>query len=173
MIWCFYWVILFVGTLYSFWKSHNGCAWHNLHEPSHLTRFELFFQIYVLFFMPHCFMPFAVLKSKLYLPFLWTTKAPCFLFFGTWPLWGKVAKALLRAPKPKQDLSKETLKMTAEEQNVKETSGNGDSAPAAAPVAQEEDKKTQWRESDFVNSITYTRLYFWATKQFCVVTLNP
>ena len=97
--------------------------------------------------MPHCFMPFAVLKSKLYLPFLWTTKAPCFLFFGTWPLWGKVAKALLRVPKPKDETkTKETLKLVEEEQRKDTSSGNGDSgesAPAAAAsVAQQEDKKT-------------------------------
>ena len=84
--------------------------------------------------MPHCFMPFAVLKSKLYLPFLWTTKAPVFLFFGTWPLWGKTAKALLRTPKPKDDQSAIKPK----------DSGKGDSsASAAASVAQEEDKKIQ------------------------------
>ena len=80
--------------------------------------------------MPHCFMPFAVLKSKLYLPFLWTTKAPVFLFFGSWPLWGKFAKALLKAPKEK------TEPVKSEVQDA--TPKGGDS-----PVAQEDDKKTQ------------------------------
>lgn len=108
-------------------------------------------KVYVLFFMPHCFMPFAVLKSKLYLPFLWTTKMPVFLFFGTWPLWGKVVKALLKAPKPKDanpsnaESKKEVLQVVEEERKLKETSGtmdSGESAPATtAPVAQE-DKKT-------------------------------
>ena len=97
-------------------------------------------------------MPFAVLKSKLYLPFLWTTKMPVFLFFGTWPLWGKVVKALLKAPKPKDaanpsnaESKKEVLQVVEEERKLKETSGtmdSGESAPATtAPVAQE-DKKT-------------------------------
>ena len=72
---------------------------------------------------------------------------PVFLFFGTWPLWGKVVKALLKAPKPKDANSsntenkKEVLQVVEEERKLKETMDSEEPAPATtAPVAQEHKK---------------------------------
>jgi hypothetical protein len=53
-------------------------------------------KIYYLFFLPHCFLPFALLKSKRYVPVMLNTYAGIFVFFGTWILWRPLAKMILR-----------------------------------------------------------------------------
>jgi hypothetical protein len=53
-------------------------------------------KLYYLFFLPHCFMPFALLKSKRYVPVLLNTYAGIFVFFGSWILWQPLAKMILR-----------------------------------------------------------------------------
>lgn len=60
-------------------------------------------KFYLLFFLPHCFMPFALLKHAIYLPVLWSTSAMVFVFFGTWPLWKIPVKMLLKPVKPKKE----------------------------------------------------------------------
>jgi len=59
-------------------------------------------KIYLLFFLPHCFMPFALLKHAIYLPVLWSTRGMVFVFFGTWPLWKIPVKMLLKPISPKK-----------------------------------------------------------------------
>jgi len=56
-------------------------------------------KLYVLMFIPHCFMPFALLKSAVYLPLLKATYAPVLVFFGTWPLWRIPLAKLLKPPR--------------------------------------------------------------------------
>ncbi len=53
-------------------------------------------KLYYLFFLPHCFLPFALLKSKRYVPVMLNTYAAIFVFFGTWILWRPLAKMILR-----------------------------------------------------------------------------
>jgi len=105
-------------------------------------------KFYVLFFMPHCFLPFAVLKSKLYLPFLWTTKAPVFLFFGTWPLWGPHVTKFLKGPKTEKaptaapvTASEEKTPPISETQTVKEETTTDKVSPGEENL--EESKKSQ------------------------------
>ena len=52
-------------------------------------------KIYHLFFLPHCFLPFPLLKSKKYIPVMSNTYFGIFLFFGSWILWRPVAKMIL------------------------------------------------------------------------------
>jgi len=102
-------------------------------------------KFYVLFFMPHCFLPFAVLKSKLYLPFLWTTKAPVFLFFGTWPMWGPHLTKFLKGPKtektPTVTASEEKTPPVSETLTVKEETTTVKVSPGEENL--EESKKSQ------------------------------
>jgi hypothetical protein len=70
----------------------------------------IFGKMYHLFFLPHCFLPFPLLKSKKYLPVMTNTYFGVFVFFGSWYLWGPVAKMVL-APKRKEEAGKkETAK---------------------------------------------------------------
>ena len=106
-------------------------------------------KLYVLFFLPHCFMPFALLKHVYYLPgnhilnrilriflctysilkfrikciwrliihnknifililkVLWSTRAMILLCFGTWPIWKKPVKMLLKPVKTIKEAKKE------------------------------------------------------------------
>ena len=58
-------------------------------------------KIYHLFFLPHCFLPFPLLKSKKYWPVMMNTYFGVFLFFGSWYLWRPLAKIIL-APKSRK-----------------------------------------------------------------------
>lgn len=59
-------------------------------------------KVYLTFFLPHCFLPFALLKSHKYLPVLMTTYAGVYVFFGTWPLWKPLAKMVLKPQQPEK-----------------------------------------------------------------------
>jgi hypothetical protein len=58
--------------------------------------FMLIGKVYHLFFLPHCFVAFPLLKHRKYLPVMLTTYFGVFAFFGTWFFWKPVAKAVLR-----------------------------------------------------------------------------
>jgi len=58
-------------------------------------------KVYVIIFIAHCFMPFALLKSAIYWPLMKATCFPVFLFFGTWPLWKIPLVKLLKPPRTK------------------------------------------------------------------------
>jgi len=53
-------------------------------------------KLYLLFFIPHFFVAFPLLKHKKYLPVMCTTYFGIFAFFGTWYLWKPLVKAVLR-----------------------------------------------------------------------------
>ena len=59
-------------------------------------------KIYHLFFLPHCFLPFPLLKHRKYLPVMANTYFGVFAFFGSWFVWKHVAKLVL-APKRKSE----------------------------------------------------------------------
>lgn len=61
-------------------------------------------KVYHLFFLPHCFLPFPLLKSKRYIAVMLNTYCGVFLFFGSWYLWSPLAKMIL---KPKSKTKKE------------------------------------------------------------------
>eukprot|EP00096_Caligus_rogercresseyi_P011555 TRINITY_DN4564_c0_g1_i1.p1 TRINITY_DN4564_c0_g1~~TRINITY_DN4564_c0_g1_i1.p1 ORF type:complete len:465 (-),score=102.20 TRINITY_DN4564_c0_g1_i1:281-1675(-) len=55
---------------------------------------------YVIFFLPHCFLPFALLKSSKYIPIIFQTRGILYLFFLLWPIYSiPLKKALLPARK--------------------------------------------------------------------------
>merc|ERR1712141_31448 len=68
-----------------FWMVDNSAMMKKMYE---YTAFQIATKIlgkfYLLFFLPHCFMPFALLKHVYYLPVLWSTRAMILLCFGTW-----------------------------------------------------------------------------------------
>jgi len=64
--------------------------------PSIKYLFLAIGKLYHLFFLPHCFVAFPLLKHKKYLPVMYTTYFGVFAFFGTWFLWKPLAKAVLR-----------------------------------------------------------------------------
>merc|ERR1711994_366816 len=87
-----------------FWMVDNSPI---MKEMSKYTAFQIATKVlgkfYLLFFLPHCFMPFALLKHAIYLPVLWSTRAMVLVFFGTWPIWKHPMKMLLKPVKPKKE----------------------------------------------------------------------
>ena len=59
-------------------------------------------KMYLSFFLPHCFLPFAVLTIPRIIPCLKTTYALVYVFYGTWPVWAPVAKMILKPVKPEK-----------------------------------------------------------------------
>lgn len=57
---------------------------------------------YTTFFMPHCFLPFALLKHTKYIPAIKATYGLVYVFFGTWPIWSPLAKMVLKPVKPEK-----------------------------------------------------------------------
>ena len=57
-------------------------------------------KLYISFFMPHCFVPFALLTpvSRIW-KVVWNTGGMCYLFFGTSLLWMPFLKKALRPPR--------------------------------------------------------------------------
>ena len=53
-------------------------------------------KIYHLVFLPHCFLPFLLLKSKKYVPVMANTYCAIILVFGTFIIWKPLAKLILR-----------------------------------------------------------------------------
>jgi hypothetical protein len=53
-------------------------------------------KVYHLLFLPHCFLPFLLLKSKKYYPVLANTYFAIPLIFGTFIVWSPLAKLVLR-----------------------------------------------------------------------------
>ena len=59
-------------------------------------------KMYVTFFLPHCFLPFAVLTIPRIIPVLKTTYGLIYIFYGSWPLWAPVAKMILKPVRPEK-----------------------------------------------------------------------
>ena len=59
-------------------------------------------KMYVTFFLPHCFLPFAVLTIPRIIPVLKTTYGLIYVFYGSWPLWAPVAKMILKPVRPEK-----------------------------------------------------------------------
>ena len=57
---------------------------------------------YTTFFMPHCFLPFGLLKHTKYIPAIKATYGLVYVFFGTWPIWSPLAKMVLKPVKPEK-----------------------------------------------------------------------
>ena len=66
-------------------------------------------KIYYLIFLPHCFLPFVLLKSKKYLPVMLNLYCPIILVFGTYILWRPLAKFILRPEKKRHDWEEEAM----------------------------------------------------------------
>ena len=75
-------------------------------------------KMYHLFFLPHCFLPFPLLKSKKYMPVMSNTYCGVFLFFGSWILWRPVAKMIL-APTSRKSGEEPPKKPEVVEENKK------------------------------------------------------
>jgi len=87
-----------------FWMVDNSPMMKDMYKHSGFKiASKIVGKFYLLFFLPHCFMPFALLKHRIYLPVLWSTRAMVFVFFGTWPLWKIPAKMLLKPIKPMKE----------------------------------------------------------------------
>ncbi len=65
-------------------------------NPVMRSVFWILGKFYVTLFLPHCFLPFALLKKAKYMPVIWSTYGLVYVFFGTWPLWKPLAKMVLR-----------------------------------------------------------------------------
>lgn len=63
----------------------------------------IFGKFYHLLFLPHCFLPFPLLKHRKYLPVMMNTYCGVFLFFGTWVIWKPLAKMILKPEYKKKD----------------------------------------------------------------------
>jgi len=91
-----------------FWMVENSQMMQEMYKK---TAFRIASKVvgklYVLFFLPHCFMPFALLKHVYYLPVLWSTRAMVLVCFGTWPIWKKPVKMLLKPVKTIKEAKKE------------------------------------------------------------------
>ena len=57
---------------------------------------------YITFFLPHCFLPFGLLKNEKYIPVIKSTFGLVYVVFGTWPIWSPVAKMILKPVKPEK-----------------------------------------------------------------------
>jgi len=81
----------------------NSPTMQKLNEnPTMRGVFWFMGKMYVSIFLPHCFLPFAVLTIPRIIPVLKTTYALVYVFFGTWPVWAPVAKMILKPVKPEK-----------------------------------------------------------------------
>ena len=133
-----------------FWMVENSQMMQEMYKKTAFRiASKVLGKLYVLFFLPHCFMPFALLKHVYYLPgnhipiktnhtnifiysilkfcitciwrliihnvnifisilkVLWSTRAMILLCFGTWPIWKKPVKMLLKPVKTIKEAKKE------------------------------------------------------------------
>ena len=91
--------------LFQFFTMLDNSSWlQPLFQKYPVVNFIgwVFGKIYHLFFLPHCFLPFPLLKSRKFIPVMTNTYFGVFLFFGSWYLWRPLAKLIL-APKRRQE----------------------------------------------------------------------
>ena len=82
-----------------FWMVDNSPIVKELYKSfAFKVATKVIGKIYVLFFIPHCFMPFGLLKSRIYLPGIKVSAIAIYLHVGV-----KVEEYFLgaRAPSPK------------------------------------------------------------------------
>jgi len=81
----------------------NSPTMQKLYEnPAMRGVFWFVGKMYVTFFLPHCFLPFAMLTIPRFIPVLKTTYGLVFVVFGSWPLWQPLAKMILKPVRPEK-----------------------------------------------------------------------
>ena len=76
------------------WSSSSKVArWKD--HPAYQTITTILGWSYVLFFLPHCFLPFPLLSATRYIPAYISLFFIQYLFFLGWLAWGKLARAWL------------------------------------------------------------------------------
>jgi len=65
---------------------------------------------YVLFFLPHCFLPFPLLGWHRFWPVYQGLFFILYLFFLGYPAWGKLARHWLLSNNPKKNEEKDPVK---------------------------------------------------------------
>ncbi|XP_040568096.1 lysophospholipid acyltransferase 5 [Lepeophtheirus salmonis] len=89
-------------------KSHRIQEWLKL--PGASPIMWVVGKLYVLFFLPHCFLPFALLQNSKYIPVLFKTRGILYIVFLLWPIYSiPLKKALI----PKQVKSEVDTKKTS------------------------------------------------------------
>lgn len=80
------------------WWGRSDKAKHWMEHPAYNSVTSIIGWVYVVFFLPHCFFAFAMLQYPRYIVAYKSVYFLEYLFFLTWPAWGKAVKAIL-APK--------------------------------------------------------------------------
>jgi len=82
---------------------------------------------WVFFFLPHCFISFALLTYNKYIPAYFSTYFFIYVIFFTWPLWKGAVKDFLGGPKKEKEEKRvkgssnmEKIEETVEEEKVEE-----------------------------------------------------
>jgi len=95
-------VISFEKDFSKVWKASAKAA-HWREHPAYDTIVTIIGWSYVLFFLPHCFLPFPLLGWSRYWPAYQGLYFIEYLFFLGYPVWGKVVTAWLLGANPTKD----------------------------------------------------------------------
>jgi len=102
-------VISFEKDFSTVWnKSARVARWKE--HPAYATVTTTIGWCYVLFFLPHCFLPFPLLGWHRFWPVYQGLFFILYLFFLGYPAWGKLARHWLLSNNPKKNEEKDPVK---------------------------------------------------------------
>jgi len=121
-------VISFERDFSSTWrKSTKVAGWKD--HPAYHTIVTIIGWSYVLFFLPHCFLPFPLLAWSRYWPVYRGLYLIEYLFFLGYPLWGRPVKAWLLNANPPKEVN-QTKPLPTENDQTKTTINEEDQTKA-------------------------------------------